>query len=183
MTARAPVRAPALAAGAALAAMLFASRLPVTLDFILPRRAGWALFALGFELLSRPGPRGVFTTVVSLLLLGAAGRFLQLAAAAARGHKWSARAFLARGVRQFVTPQCGQIHAHAAKHAKGAVKTIARVAFGYVEEKTLFTLAGDWFPLLGALLVLAALIATQRPNFNPSKRPKAALPSKSGSLQ
>jgi hypothetical protein len=97
MTAERRLLPPALGAGAALSAMLFASRLPATLDFILPRRAGWSLFAGAFELLSRPGPRGVFTAAVSLLMLGALARFAVLAGAAARGRNWSARDFLARG--------------------------------------------------------------------------------------
>ncbi|PIR19712.1 MAG: hypothetical protein COV48_00460 [Elusimicrobia bacterium CG11_big_fil_rev_8_21_14_0_20_64_6] len=88
---------PAFTAALALTAMLFASRLPVTLDFILPRRAGWPLFALGFELLSRPGPRRFFTTGVTLLMLGALGRFIWLVSAAVRGRKWSLREFLGRG--------------------------------------------------------------------------------------
>lgn len=71
--------------------MLFASRLPVTLDFILPRRAGWALFALAFEAFSRPGPRGGFTVAVSLALAGSIARFGFLALAAARSRRWSAR--------------------------------------------------------------------------------------------
>ena len=77
--------------------MLFASRLPATLDFILPRRAGWPLFALAHEALSRPGPRRAFTAVVSLLLAGALARFVWLAAGAVRGRKWTAAAFLSRG--------------------------------------------------------------------------------------
>ncbi len=88
---------PALGAGAALSAMLFASRLPVTLDFILPRRAGWALFALGFEVLYRPAPRAAFTAAVCLLFLAAMARFGWLAASVMRGRAWSARDFLARG--------------------------------------------------------------------------------------
>lgn len=88
---------PALGAGAALSAMLFASRLPVTLDFILPRRAGWPLFAFGFEALSRSGPRAAFTAAVCLLFLAAMARFGWLAASAMRGRAWSARDLLARG--------------------------------------------------------------------------------------
>jgi hypothetical protein len=89
--------APALAAGAALSAMLFASRLPVTLDFILPRRAGWPLFVFAHEALSRPGPRQAFTAAVSLLLLAALARFVWLAGAAVRGRKWTPAVFLGRG--------------------------------------------------------------------------------------
>lgn len=89
---------PALGAGAALSAMLFASRLPVTLDFILPRRAGWPLFAFGFEALSRPAGRAAFTAIVCLLFLAAMARFGWLVASAMRGRAWSARDFLARGL-------------------------------------------------------------------------------------
>lgn len=77
--------------------MLFASRLPVTLDFILPRRAGWALFSVAHEALSRPAPRRAFTAAVTLLLLAALARFAWLIVAAARGRKWSPALFLARG--------------------------------------------------------------------------------------
>lgn len=77
--------------------MLFASRLPVTLDFILPRRGGWPLFALAHEALSRPGARRLFTAVVSLLLAGSLARFAGLIAAAVRGRKWTLADFLTRG--------------------------------------------------------------------------------------
>jgi len=46
----------------------------------------------------------------------------------------------------------------------------ARVAFGYVDEVTLFSLAGDWFIVFGALAVVAALIASQRPNYVKPRR-------------
>lgn len=88
---------PALGAGAALSAMLFASRLPVTLDFILPRRAGWAMFILGFEVLSRPRPRSLFAGLVTLLLIGSLGRFAYSVAGVVRGRAWSLRDFLSRG--------------------------------------------------------------------------------------
>jgi hypothetical protein len=88
---------PAACAGGALTAMLFASRLPLTLDFILPRRAGWPLFLRASESLSRPVPRALFTALIVLLAGAAAARFLYLAAAVARGRKWSARKFLTRG--------------------------------------------------------------------------------------
>lgn len=89
---------PALGAGAALAAMLFASRLPITLDFILPRRAGWPLFSAAHEALSRSGPRAAFTAAVSLVLLGSLARCAWLLAAAARERRWSGRDFFARGL-------------------------------------------------------------------------------------
>ncbi|MCR4294278.1 MAG: carboxypeptidase-like regulatory domain-containing protein [Elusimicrobia bacterium] len=89
---------PALGAGAALAAMLFASRLPITLDFILPRRAGWPLFQVAHEALSRSGPREAFTAGISLIMLASLARFGWLLAAAVRGRRWSGRDFLARGL-------------------------------------------------------------------------------------
>lgn len=89
--------APALGAGTALAAMLFAARLPVTLDFILPRRAGWPLFALAHDALSRPGPRSAFTWSVSLLLAASFARAAWLLVASARKRKWSGRGFMIRG--------------------------------------------------------------------------------------
>lgn len=90
---------PALGAGAALTAMLFASRLPATLDFILPRRSGWTLFVFGFELLSRPAPRALFTAAVTLALVAALGRFGFLLGSAMRARSWSAKDFLSRGFR------------------------------------------------------------------------------------
>lgn len=77
--------------------MLFASRLPVTLDFILPRRAGWPLFAFGFEVLNRPAARAAFTAAVCLLFLAAMARFGWLVASAIRGRSWSARGLLTHG--------------------------------------------------------------------------------------
>ena len=90
--------APAIGAGAALSAMILASRLPVTLDFILPRRAGWPLFAAAHEALSRPGPRAAFTAGVSLLLLLSLARFAWLIGAEVRGRRWSPAMFLGRGL-------------------------------------------------------------------------------------
>ncbi|MFN0102645.1 MAG: apolipoprotein N-acyltransferase [Bryobacteraceae bacterium] len=51
----------------------------------------------------------------------------------------------------------------------------ARVGFGYVEEITVFSRAGDWFPILGAFVVVSALIASQRPNY---ARPRVKSPNK-----
>ena len=45
----------------------------------------------------------------------------------------------------------------------------ARVGFGFIEEVTAFTRIGDWFPLLGAVLVIAALIASQWPNYSKAR--------------
>lgn len=88
---------PALGVGAALSAMLFASRLPVTLDFILPRRAGWPLFALAHEILSRSGPRQAFSVIVTLALLGALAQFGWRTRIAVRGRAWTIRQFLTSG--------------------------------------------------------------------------------------
>lgn len=41
----------------------------------------------------------------------------------------------------------------------------ARLGFGYVEGLTIFTRAGDWFIVFGALLVIAALVASQWPSY------------------
>jgi apolipoprotein N-acyltransferase len=59
----------------------------------------------------------------------------------------------------------------------------ARVAFGFVNSVTLFSAAGDWFPLLGAVLVVVALIATQQPHYTKPRKPTAAPQSKSKSPQ
>ena len=91
------VHAPALGLAAAVSAMLFASRLPVTLDFILPRRAGWPLFVLAHEALSLPGPRRAFTAVVTILLVGSLAWFGGLIVGAVRGRKWTLASFLTRG--------------------------------------------------------------------------------------
>ncbi len=79
--------------------MIFASRLPATLDFILPRRAGWFLFESGLAVLSRPSGREIFSIGVSLLFIGALSRFAFLIGGAVRGRKWSARDFLLRGLK------------------------------------------------------------------------------------
>ena len=55
----------------------------------------------------------------------------------------------------------------------------ARVAFGFVNEVTVFSKAGDWFPILGALLVLAALIASQLPHYTKPVKAAPRLKSKS----
>jgi apolipoprotein N-acyltransferase len=53
----------------------------------------------------------------------------------------------------------------------------ARVAFGYVDDFTVFSLAGDWFPIFGALAVVAALIASQWPSYvKPRPRKPTAAP-------
>lgn len=62
----------ALAASAALAAMLFASRLPPDDGFLLPRRGGYLLFRAAWALLSTPEGRGAFSAAVVLVLLAAA---------------------------------------------------------------------------------------------------------------
>jgi apolipoprotein N-acyltransferase len=41
----------------------------------------------------------------------------------------------------------------------------ARLGFGYVDGLTVFTVAGDWFIVFGALVVIAALVASQWPSY------------------
>ncbi|MDD5302145.1 MAG: hypothetical protein PHS14_03465 [Elusimicrobia bacterium] len=89
---------PALGAAAALSAMLLASRLPVTLDFILPRRAGWLLFALAREAFRHPWFRRGFVGLVSVLFVGSLARFGALIGAAIRGRQWTLADFLTRGL-------------------------------------------------------------------------------------
>jgi hypothetical protein len=67
-----PGRRAALAAtlaGASLAAMTFASRLPAGLDFISPRRFGFALYEAAAAFLAVPANRTAFTLVVTAGLL------------------------------------------------------------------------------------------------------------------
>ncbi|MFI5346870.1 MAG: carboxypeptidase-like regulatory domain-containing protein [Elusimicrobiota bacterium] len=59
----------ALGASATLAAMLFASRLPLGADFILPRRGGFALYRFAWAFLARPGGRMAFSAAVVVLLI------------------------------------------------------------------------------------------------------------------
>lgn len=64
--------APALAAAAALTAMLFASRLPLSPDYLLPRRGGYPLFLGAWSLFSSPLGRGVFAAVTLGVLIASA---------------------------------------------------------------------------------------------------------------
>ncbi|HEU0122786.1 MAG TPA: apolipoprotein N-acyltransferase [Bryobacteraceae bacterium] len=51
-----------------------------------------------------------------------------------------------------------------------------RVAFGFVRETTVFSLYGDWFPILAGVLATAALLASQLPHYKKSsRRPTAVL--------
>ncbi len=90
----------ALGAAAALAAMLFASRLPPSPDFFLPRRGGFALYRAAWSLFGLPHGRALFSALVALLLLACAAA---LALSLRRAHPkrlpatWTARAGLAAG--------------------------------------------------------------------------------------
>lgn len=77
--------------------MLFASRLPITLDFILARRAGWPLFALAREALLHPWFRRGFVGLVSILFVGSLARFGALIGGVVRGRKWTPVTFLTSG--------------------------------------------------------------------------------------
>jgi hypothetical protein len=59
----------ALGAAAALAAMLFASRLPPGPGFLLPRRGGYALYEAAWGFFATPSGRGVFSALIALALL------------------------------------------------------------------------------------------------------------------
>ncbi len=49
----------------------------------------------------------------------------------------------------------------------------ARLGFGYIEDLTVFSQAGDWFIVLAALAVIAALVASQWPSY---KKPPPRYP-------
>jgi len=83
----------ALIASAALAAMLFASRLPPGAGFFLPRRGGFGLYRVAWALFAAPGTRTVFSAAVALVLLACAAAFLFDLRRAVRTppKSWSAR--------------------------------------------------------------------------------------------
>jgi hypothetical protein len=89
----------AAGAAAALAAMLFASRLPPGAQFIVPRRGGFALYRAAWALFATSWGRTAFSAVIALVLAACAGLF----AAALRREvrewprEWSARVGLAAG--------------------------------------------------------------------------------------
>lgn len=89
----------ALGAAAALAVMLFASRLPPGPEFFLPRRGGFALYRAAWALLGSPLGRAAFSTAVGLVLLAclAALVYALVRAAGRRPAAWSARAGRALG--------------------------------------------------------------------------------------
>ena len=90
----------ALGAAAALAAMLFASRLPPGPVFLLPRRGGYSLYEAAWKLFGAPYGRALYSALVGLLLLVCAAA---LALALRRAHPrrlpagWTAKAGLAAG--------------------------------------------------------------------------------------
>jgi hypothetical protein len=89
----------ALGASAALAAMIFASRLPPGADFLLPRRGGFALYRAAWALFARPGGRAAFSAAAALLLLACAAALAVCLRRAARKlpASWNGRAGLALG--------------------------------------------------------------------------------------
>ena len=92
--------APALAAAAALTAMAFSSRLPLSPDHLLPRRGGYFLYLGAWSLFSSRLGRGVFT-VVTLGVLIPSAVLLCLALWRAVGRRlpssWNGKAGLALG--------------------------------------------------------------------------------------
>jgi hypothetical protein len=90
----------ALGAAAALAAMLFASRLPPSADFLLPRRGGFALYRACWALFSAFAGRAAFSAAAVVLLLAcAAALAFELNRARPKNlpPSWGARAGLAAG--------------------------------------------------------------------------------------
>ena len=58
----------------------------------------------------------------------------------------------------------------------------ARLGFGYIEDLTVFSQAGDWFIVIAALAVIAALVASQWPSYKkppPRQRSGPVAPSES----
>ena len=90
----------ALGAAAALAAMLFASRLPPGPEFLLPRRGGFFLYTSAWRLFGAPYGRALFSALIGLALLLCAAA-LALALRRARPKRlpagWTAKAGLAAG--------------------------------------------------------------------------------------
>jgi hypothetical protein len=90
----------ALGAAAALAAMLFASRLPSGPEFLLPRRGGFGLYRAAWALFGARGGREVFSGLIVLVLIACAGA-LALSLRRAQPKRWpaswSARAGLVLG--------------------------------------------------------------------------------------
>jgi len=91
---------------------------------------------------------------------------------AAENRRWTVRA-TNNGITAVIDP-AGVVRDHAPSFDRRS----SRFGYGYVNEQTVFTQAGDAFILLGALAVIAALVASQWPNY---KKPRAALRSKSES--
>lgn len=89
----------ALVASAALAAMLFASRLPPGADFFLPRRGGFGLYRAAWALFAAPGARTAFSAAAALVLLACAAAFAADLRRALRAppQSWSARLALTLG--------------------------------------------------------------------------------------
>ena len=90
----------ALGAAAALAAMLFASRLPPGPEFLLPRRGGYFLFRDAWALLEMPHGRTLYSALIALVLLAcAAAMALSLRRAPPKRlpSTWTARAGLFPG--------------------------------------------------------------------------------------
>lgn len=89
----------AVGAAAALAAMLFASRLPPGAEFIVPRRGGFALYRAAWALFATPWGRTAFSAVIALTLAACAGLFAVALRREIREwpRAWSARVAVAAG--------------------------------------------------------------------------------------
>lgn len=83
----------AFVAAAALAAMLFASRLPPGAQFIVPRRGGFFLYRAAWALFGAPWGRTAFSAVIAAALAAGAGLFAAALHREVRAwpRSWSAR--------------------------------------------------------------------------------------------
>lgn len=82
--------------------MIFASRLPASLDFILPKRFGFALFSLAYAVLERDLFRSAFSVVATVALSGSVLYMTWLTTREARENRWSPSSFLTRGFKAAV---------------------------------------------------------------------------------
>lgn len=105
----------ALGAAAALAAMLFASRLPAGPEFLLPRRGGYALYRAAWALFAARGGRAAFSALIALVLLACAAALalsLRRALPKRLSATWTERAGLLLGPL-FAVVLAGRLIAHA----------------------------------------------------------------------
>lgn len=101
MKERRPAAAPAVAA-ASVGAMLFASRLPPTLDFFAPRTPFFFVYEGAVGAFDHPWFRSFYVWSVSLALSGAVLSCLIDYVRSVKSVRWSVKSFLARGLQAAV---------------------------------------------------------------------------------